>query len=310
MCCNLTWPKISIVTPSFNQVPYLEETINSVLLQDYPNLEYIIIDGGSIDGSVEIIKKYSKRISYWVSEADKGQSHSLNKGFSRATGEIFGYLNSDDLYEPGALKKIASVFIQNPKCKLVAGECLVFDKENDKGVFEPWWPDDISYFLKNTFSSTFAQPASFWNKSVYHCVGGFEESLHCCFDREFFLKIGLAGIQPTLVKDTIARFREHPGSKSKKRVADFHRESIKILQKYAGVCQISEDEKKAIQKRMLEEIGYLEVFTQWKNKGRTEAMKCFLSLIIRSPKLLMQRKILGQGRRLLLYGAHEVSELR
>ena len=99
-------PKISTVTPSFNQGKFLEKTILSVLEQGYPNLEYIIIDGGSSDESVDIIKKYADRLNYWVSEADRGQSHAINKGFERATGEIFGWLNSDDWYHPGALQAV------------------------------------------------------------------------------------------------------------------------------------------------------------------------------------------------------------
>jgi glycosyltransferase involved in cell wall biosynthesis len=105
MIVGSRWPRISIVTPSLNQANYLEETIRSVLLQGYPNIEYIIIDGGSTDESVEIIKKYEKWLSFWISEPDKGQSHAINKGFSKASGEIYAYINSDDLYEQNSVFK-------------------------------------------------------------------------------------------------------------------------------------------------------------------------------------------------------------
>ena len=115
------FPKISIVTPSYNQAEFLERTILSVLNQDYPNLEYIIIDGGSTDGSVEIIKKYEKYLAYWVSEKDKGQSDAINKGFQKSTGDILAWLNSDDTYLSGTLFKVVKAFQENPNADLIFG---------------------------------------------------------------------------------------------------------------------------------------------------------------------------------------------
>lgn len=121
------WPRISIVTPSFNQGRYIEETIRSVLLQGYPNLEYIVIDGGSSDNSVGIIKKYEPWLAYWVSEADRGQAHAINKGFQKATGEIFGWLNSDDVYCKGALGFTGWLLYRRPHVGLIYGDCDVID---------------------------------------------------------------------------------------------------------------------------------------------------------------------------------------
>ena len=125
------WPKISIVTPSFNQVQFIEETIRSVILQNYPNLEYIIIDGGSTDGSVEIIKKYEKYLTYWVSEPDSGQSEAINKGWKIATGDIIAWLNSDDMYMPYALSTIASMYAANPDKIIFQGSCNNIDIEGN-----------------------------------------------------------------------------------------------------------------------------------------------------------------------------------
>src|SRR5437773_10669670 len=122
-------PKLSIITPSFNQAQYLEETILSVLQQKYDPLEFIIIDGGSTDGSVEIIRKYESRLAYWVSEKDRGQAHAINKGLQRATGELIAYLNSDDYYSPGALRSVAEFFMVHPDVDLIHGRCAVADAE-------------------------------------------------------------------------------------------------------------------------------------------------------------------------------------
>src|SRR5690242_3711403 len=121
-------PKISIITPSFNQAAYIEQTIKSVLDQDYPNLEYIVIDGGSSDGSVEIIRKYENRIAFWVSEPDNGQAHAINKGLARATGDIIAYLNSDDYYLQGALKQVADLSNRRSDLDLLHGRCRVVDQ--------------------------------------------------------------------------------------------------------------------------------------------------------------------------------------
>lgn len=128
---NTIWPSISIVTPSFNQGIFLEETIRSVLLQGYPNLEYIVIDGKSTDNSVEVIKKYEPWITYWVSEKDRGQSHAINKGFERATGEVLGWLNSDDYFARDALMNLILLRKINPDCIAWVGACQKIDTEGN-----------------------------------------------------------------------------------------------------------------------------------------------------------------------------------
>ncbi len=125
-------PRVSIVTPSFNQAAFLEETIQSVLSQDYPNLEYIIIDGGSTDGSVEIIKKYADKLAYWVSEKDTGQADAINKGLIRVTGEIVAWLNSDDIYLPGTIRAAVEALQAHPDCGLVYGDVLSVDAKGSR----------------------------------------------------------------------------------------------------------------------------------------------------------------------------------
>src|SRR5262245_56312998 len=122
-------PLVSIITPSFNQARYIEATIQSVLSQDYPNIEYLIIDGGSTDGTVEIIKKHEGRLAWWVSEQDKGQTDAINKGFARAGGQILAWLNSDDTYEPGAISKAVRYLVDHPEMGMVYGDCNFINEE-------------------------------------------------------------------------------------------------------------------------------------------------------------------------------------
>ena len=130
-----SFPKISIITPSYNQGQYIEQTILSVIGQGYPNLEYIIIDGGSTDNTVEIIKKYSDKISYWISEPDKGQSDALIKGLEKCTGDIFNWINSDDYFEENSFFNIAQYFIDHPSIAMLSGFCNCFDNETFKQIF-------------------------------------------------------------------------------------------------------------------------------------------------------------------------------
>ena len=179
-------PKISIVTPSFNQGQYIEKTIKSVISQNYPNLEYIIIDGGSNDSSVDIIKKYSNHISYWISKPDNGQSDAINKGFSKATGDILGWLNSDDYYHKGTFDEIVkTIDTKNPQ--LIFGNCQYYNEKTD----EFWVSDVIAKY--NSFKLPFdynylIQPSTFWTKKLWNVTGPLNDKYHYGFDWEWFIR--------------------------------------------------------------------------------------------------------------------------
>lgn len=186
-------PKISIVTPSYNQGAYLEKTIKSVLDQNYPNLEYIIIDGGSTDNSVEIIKKYADRLAFWVSEKDNGQSDAINKGLSCCTGEIIAWLNSDDYYEKDTLEKVAKTFSDFPDYEVIVGDCRIIqvdDKGNEINTFiarpgEVSQDSLMSYWVEGFVPP---QPSMFWRKSLQDKTGLLSEELNFGMDLEFWLQ--------------------------------------------------------------------------------------------------------------------------
>jgi len=206
-----SWPKISVITPSYNQGEYIEETIRSVLLQGYPNLEYIIIDGGSTDNTVEIIKKYEPWLSYWVSEKDEGQADAINKGFNIATGEVESYLNSDDLYLPGTLFKVAETF-RNQQTKWVTAACNYFedDIKNPISVNIPKQTSFKDYIL---LEQNNPQPSTFWLSSARKEVG-FDKDYFFCIDFAFFCKLIDRYGFPEICDDTWSAFRKHSEAKS------------------------------------------------------------------------------------------------
>ena len=179
-------PKISIVVPSYNQDYFLEKTILSILNQNYPNLELIIIDGGSTDKSLNIIKKYEKYIDYWVSEKDKGQSDALNKGFHRATGEIIGWQNSDDLYLPNCFSVVVKHFKKYPKADIIYGNRLEID-ENDRIIGESRYTR-FSRIVQQYDGISLGTQSTFWKKTLFSKIGFLDVDLELMMDYEFFLR--------------------------------------------------------------------------------------------------------------------------
>ncbi|MFX0140541.1 MAG: glycosyltransferase family 2 protein, partial [Candidatus Hodarchaeota archaeon] len=206
-----SYPKISVVTPSFNQAQFLERTILSVLNQNYPNLEYIIIDGGSTDGTVEIIKKYKKYLTYWISEKDNGQTDALNKGFIKSTGKILAYINSDDTYIPQAFLKIIEAFKRNPDVNLIFGNMNYIDAFDNLIGECRFTKFDFTTLIYE--GGNLNQPGSFWTRNIYDEVGGFNSRYRFCMDFDFFCRVAEIG-KLKHIREYIANFRYHKGSKS------------------------------------------------------------------------------------------------
>ncbi|HMU92574.1 MAG TPA: glycosyltransferase family 2 protein [Anaerolineales bacterium] len=220
---------VSIITPSYNQAAYLEQTLLSVLNQDHAPIEYIVVDGASKDASVEIIKKYSDRLAYWVSEKDGGQAEAINKGFARATGEIIAWINSDDYYLPGAVSAAVKMFEANPEVMLVYGNMLAVDEHGktfNTLTYKQLTLEDLLCF------QIIGQPAVFMRRSALQKTDGLDSTFHFLLDH--FLWIQLAQHGKILHADqTWAAARYHAEAKNRAKAAEFGREAFRILEAVA-----------------------------------------------------------------------------
>lgn len=219
-------PRISIVTPSYNQAEYVRQTIESVLSQDYPNLDYSILDAGSTDGSAEIIAEYASSLSYWRSHADDGQSAALREGFDRADGEILTWLNSDDLLTPGTLDRVAEVWSELGPGVIVAGACQLLDGHEPSGIHYPSFQNQFNTAttmpLERIFDMArhwfpgefFYQPEVFFPAAAYHAIGGVDPSIHLAMDYDLWVRFALQGTPIVVVDDVLAQYREHDGQKT------------------------------------------------------------------------------------------------
>jgi glycosyltransferase involved in cell wall biosynthesis len=216
---------VSIITPSFNQAAYLEQTITSVLNQDYPNIEYIVMDGGSTDASVEVIKKYADKLACWVSEKDRGQADAINKGFARATGDIVAWLNSDDYYLAGAVSAAVKTFAEHPDVMLAYGDMLAVDgngKTFNTLTYKQLTLEDLLCF------QIIGQPAVFMRRSALQSAGGLDPIFHFMLDHHLWIRIAQQG-KILHMDQTWAAARYHAEAKNRAQAAEFGRDAFRIL---------------------------------------------------------------------------------
>lgn len=221
---EMTRPILSIVTPSYNQSAYLGKTISSVLSQDYPDLEYFVIDGGSTDRSIEIIRKYESRLSGWVSEEDRGQADAVNKGFARCSGEIFGWINSDDFYLKGAFFSAVDFFNSHPDVDLVYGDVLSLDgigRMINVMRFADYELRDLMTFR------IIGQPAVFFRRSAWEAAGGLDLSYHYLLDHHLWLRIASRG-KIAYSPNPWAAARFYPEAKNRAHATDFGKEAYRL----------------------------------------------------------------------------------
>ncbi|MFK5891821.1 MAG: glycosyltransferase family 2 protein [Pseudomonadota bacterium] len=223
-------PKVSIITPSYNQGKFIKRTIESVLSQDYPNIEYIVMDGGSNDNTVDILKEYDDKIT-WVSEKDNGQTHAINKGIKACTGDIIAYLNSDDVYLPNTITKIVKDFNEKPDADFIYGDFWGIDKDDKILSKVKTIPFDNNILIYD--ANFICQPASFYRKRLFDMIGLFDEDLHFLMDYEFFLRAAKRKAGIVLYPDYLSAIRFHDDCKTlSDGVHPWVEEKIKIKQSY------------------------------------------------------------------------------
>jgi glycosyltransferase involved in cell wall biosynthesis len=220
---------VSIVTPSLNQGRFLRRTIESVLGQSYPHIEYLIMDGGSSDDSVAILQSYGDRLK-WISEPDRGQAHAINKGFARAKGDLRAYLNSDDVLAPGAVAKVVAYFLSRPDWDLLYGRARYLDAE---GRIIGSYPTAPYTFRRLLEDNCLCQPAVFWRARLAERIGPFDERLHYCMDYDYWLRAAQAGMHLEHVEDLLAYSRLHPAAKTLACREQMHIERLTVRARFS-----------------------------------------------------------------------------
>jgi len=298
---------LGIVTPSYNQGQYLEEAIDSVLSQGYPKLQYVIIDGGSTDNSVDIIRKYEKYLTYWVSEKDRGQSHAINKGLARLKCDVWAYLNSDDMYCPGTFAKVMEAFA-DPSVNWVTGTGRYVDSDGasvkDMVPTSDWSMPDVMRKIIVDPIIVASQVANFFRSSVVDQYGNFDEALHYCMDSEFGLRFMHEGGRPAIIEGILAKARLHPSSKTVTMASSgaFHAETAAILRNLVA-RKILDAETSRAAKTALAEFRKLSAVAQARDaresKGTPSGISTLALKLITNPDLLAYRPALGLARQML-----------
>jgi glycosyltransferase involved in cell wall biosynthesis len=228
-------PSISLITPTYNQAGYIEQTIESVISQNYPYLEYIVIDGGSTDGTLDILNKYGNKY-FWMSEKDRGQSDALNKGMKIAKGDIIGFINSDDILAPQSLWKVGRFFLEHPEAYWLTGKCRTIDENGNEirklvTLYKNIWVNTRSLIALKVMNYI-SQPATFWRRDVMENVGYFNETYHYSMEYDLWMRIG-SKYSLFFLPEYLASFRIHPSSKAGSSAKEPFDADLEIMKHYS-----------------------------------------------------------------------------
>ena len=300
----MSTPILTVITPSYNQGHYLPETIESVLSQQVPGLEYIIVDGGSTDESVPVIERYASKLAWWVSEKDRGQAHAINKGLARATGRFVAYLNSDDTYLPGALHAALGVLERTPGARWLAGGVIGFGTAD--ATVDEWHLPRVPRTLLDCVTARFqaAQPGHVWSREMLASVGGFDESFRYLFDINLYASLLARGERCIPLDRPLASYRFHPSSKTVAEGGLFEAEWDRIREHFVPLLP-AHLRFVARHRIALLKSGarYARSARQQAEGHRAEALALFVSALRAYPPGLLTRSGLGCARRLFLGGA-------
>jgi hypothetical protein len=239
------WLRVSIVTPSYNQGEFIEETIRSVLLQGYPDIEYMVIDGGSEDHSVEIIRRYEPWLAYWISEKDRGQAHAVNKGWERARGQVLAYLNSDDMLEPNVLQRVVSAYRADPEAALIYGDCNLVNADGDLLRALGSRPYCRAGLL---LADYIHQSSAFVGRAAFDQIGLLDESFHMTMDYDYWVRLAMASLQMVYLPEVLSSARLAAGTKTQSQTLKFLGDTLRVLDSVYEAPNVPEDVRRVKRK--------------------------------------------------------------
>jgi glycosyltransferase involved in cell wall biosynthesis len=295
-------PLISIVTPSFNQAGYLSACMESVLGQDYPRLEYLVLDGGSTDGSREVIERHAARLAFWASEADRGQANAVNKGWARARGEILGWLNSDDRLAPGALEQVARIYQSHPDAAMIYGDIQEVDSLDRPVHLKHMTDFDVRALL---LGKNMGQPGVFITRRSYAVLGGLDEALHYALDFEYFVRAWLAfpAAEMRYSESVLAFSRLWGGTKSAQAASRFGDEYRLVLDRVFARADLKPQLACLRRRAYSRTVEFRQARLHFESRRTGEAWRWLLRAVRHEPQPVEKLRMLWFGARYLL-GLH------